>query len=191
MLNRRQVSFFLNELNHPSNAKQERLANKQTRTLLPKDSCYWKKKDSGVERSGRVKEKGSREKGVVSYRFVICLCSRGEWVLMDCPRGRVKTRSLSSGIQCPCMDSKHWIDRKPFFSVETLTLPVMSIIAIGRRLKRRVNEKILKSDSEPDVRVVRKRKQICRWLEGSYTPQKKRLTGRISELVQAFRAVAR
>lgn len=35
MLNRRQVSFFLNELNHPSNAKQERLANKQTRTLLP------------------------------------------------------------------------------------------------------------------------------------------------------------
>lgn len=75
---------------------------------------------------------------------------------MDCPRGRVKTRSLSSGIQCPCMDSKHWIDRKPFFSVEgeTLTLPVMSIIAIGRRLKRRVNEKILKSDSGPDVRLV-------------------------------------
>lgn len=44
----------------------------------------------------------------------------------------------------------------PFFSVEggTLTLPVMSIIAIGRRLKRRVNEKILKSDSGPDVRLV-------------------------------------
>ncbi|GMN19925.1 hypothetical protein TIFTF001_049964 [Ficus carica] len=30
----------------------------------------------------------------------------------------------------------------------------MSIIAIGRRLKRRVNEKILKSDSGPDVRLV-------------------------------------
>lgn len=44
MLNRRQVSFFLNELNHPSNAKQERLANKQTRTLIPKDSCYWRRK---------------------------------------------------------------------------------------------------------------------------------------------------
>lgn len=44
----------------------------------------------------------------------------------------------------------------PFFSVEggTFTFPVMSIIAIGRRLKRRVNEKILKSDSAPDVRLV-------------------------------------
>lgn len=34
----------MNELNHPSNAKQERLANKQTRTLVPKDSCYWRRK---------------------------------------------------------------------------------------------------------------------------------------------------
>ena len=48
------------------------------------------------------------------------------------------------------------LNRPKLFSVEgeTLTLPVMSIIAIGRRLKRRVNEKILKSDSGPDVRLV-------------------------------------
>lgn len=40
----------MNELNHPYNAKQERLANKQTRTLLPKDSSYWRRKeDSGPD----------------------------------------------------------------------------------------------------------------------------------------------
>ena len=47
--------------------KQKRLANKQTRTLLPTQrQLLLEKKDSGVERSGRVKEKGSREKGLVS-----------------------------------------------------------------------------------------------------------------------------
>lgn len=42
----------------------------------------------------------------------------------------------------------------PFFSVEGGTLTLPSIIAIGRKLKQKVNEKILKSDSGPDVRVM-------------------------------------